>query len=151
MILTRINSAYDLAKVGKRHEALDICFSLRLRPDLSLYVRATLNVFIGAIALIDNKKYFVKAPSLIAVIRDENRDENARYKSYPELDSLEEEAKIWLEQLGGSPGQGVRDGSIERMYREDSRNATVSSSGQQSDEQSQVTGEPSQRSADLGE
>ena len=46
VILTQVQ-AEDLACEGKEEAALAICWELRLRPDLGLYRRATVNLLIA--------------------------------------------------------------------------------------------------------
>ena len=47
---SRYLHAYKLAEEGKRAECLDILWELRLRPDLSLYRRALVNLLIATLA-----------------------------------------------------------------------------------------------------
>ena len=93
VILTQVQ-AEDLACEGKEEAALAICWELRLRPDLGLYRRATVNLLI-AICIADKTqapKYANECLDLLRILREQGTVAEASLnKELPPIERLAQE------------------------------------------------------------
>lgn len=118
--------AYELAQIGEREEARDMCYELRLQADLSLYRRALVNSLLSCLVDWSEKEKFAnEAIDLCYEIR-------IRQGNNPNLDYIEDEARKLLSILGRLPPANPPAAAIPMDYQtaNNSGDSTTSSSEQ---------------------
>ena len=113
----RYNEAAEHLFQGRKDVALDICWELRLKPDLGIFRRAAVNLLIATLVDNDKLKYAEECLDLIDILRQEKGSVGAR------TEKMETVAQDYIDQISGpqptlpaayDPATGMLSDPVER-------------------------------------